>query len=303
MANTDAPESSFSWLEIDDSNKTTRGLIAVEKADNTTGAIAYWQLCGDVQLSALREAWLAEQLDEALLPKPNSDDAALTRAAKSLQEQRVLVRKDPRGGWAVVREQANTAAGLSYEIPGRVTFKDGVVTFADGVDSASYEARVRAEYERARSTLSTVDVSQWLVGLMTKLGGVPLRDRGGIYFVPRKAIETYQKARRAVEAKSSHALHEIPAMRSTETVRAIVDAVTHEARTSCEMIEGELNAATGLGSRAAKNRIDEVDAMLSKLLDYEALVGQKIEGTDKRLRELRAKLEKIQTRGSQLEVD
>jgi hypothetical protein len=287
----------------------SRAVVFVKDESETTGLVTLWQLSGDVSLDRLRPLWVAAGLDESLLPSYASDTVALTRAAKSLQGQRILVRKDPRpgGGWCVVREHASTSDGLTFAAGVRVLVKDGEIV----VERETYSEeetrivgdQVRAAYAHARSSLFTVDVSAWLVKLADKFRAVALVDRGGTYFVPRQEVNRWRAAKAALEGCSSHAVYTFPAMRSADAVKALVEAVGREARSLVESCEGEMAAGEGIGLRAARNRIVEIDALKTKLAQYEELVGQKMAGTEARLNELRKKLETTQTRFSSVETD
>lgn len=285
------------------------GLIAVSQSSDVTGGVIYWQLTGEVSRADLVAAFVANGLDEDDAPALATPEVALGRAVKELQGRSVLIRKLKVGGWAVVCES---------EVNGELQHQQIVRVFLQGEkdnetiqhvaapgceqQAAIEVARIVAEYDKVRAALSVVDLSSWLVKTANKLDGVPLRDRGGIYFIPRANIETLRKVKASLAAaKSGCIVHEIPAMHSSEAITAIYDAVGRDASVFISDIEAELNA--GIGSRAAKNRVTEVEAFLKKVRNYEGLLGQKFTATAETLAKLVVRLNKATTRASQLEID
>lgn len=290
--------------------KAQKEIVAVKHADDSTGAVVYWQLSGDVDVASLRAAWQAEGLDEAMLLNPASPDVALRRAVKELATRNILVRQDPKGGWTFVHEETKTGA-LAYRVGTRVFLVDGQITVEKGEGETDVDAHrslsvIVAEYEEQRRKITTADASVWLVRLAGRLGAVALREAGGVYFVPRgEPVQTMAKVRKAFARCSSFVVYEIPAVRSTETLRAIVDSVTREARTFIADLETEINAGD-MGARKATNRVADVDAMVAKLRQYGTLVAATAPlaaDVEKKLGELKAKLVTMTSRTSQLEIE
>jgi hypothetical protein len=103
-------------------------------------------------------------------------------------------------------------------------------------------------------------------------------------------MDFWTKAADVVEAVSGkgHQVFRIPAMKNSEAVAAIVDAIQAEAAKVAETMEEEL-LATGddqLGKRAVKTRQTDVEALLGKLADYETLLGLQLD--------VRARVEALQ---------
>lgn len=285
------------------------GLIAVSQSSDVTGGVVYWQLTGEVNQQELVAALIEAGLTEDDAPALATPEVALGRAVKELQGRSVLIRKAKvAGGWAVVRES---------EVNGELGFQQIVRVYLEGdknnevvkfqathgyeADAALEVERIIAEYNKARTALSVIDLSSWLTKTVSKLDGVPLRDRGGIYFIPRANIETLRKVKAALAAKSGCVVSEIPAMHSAEAISAIYDAVSNDSASFIADIEAELNA--GIKPRAAKNRVEEVQVFLKKVRNYEGLLGQKFEKPAATLGKLVERLNKATTRAAQLEID
>lgn len=267
--------------------------LAVAAADQTTGAVVYWQLSGDVDDADLARAWNDAGLDLGLLPNSPSPEVALNRAAKELQSRSVLIRQHPAGGWAIVKE-FNDEGKLDYVVGPRVYLsKEGVIVVEPAKHQSQGEADLDActvyeAFKKHQGLLSTTDISSALVNIASVLGAVGLRDRGGIYFVPKESIDTLHVMKTVFSVVTAHVIHEIPALKSDETVSAIVDALRREVQDAVVNVEGEINM--DMGTRAAANRIKEMDALADKVSGYETLLGLELSDIQSHLSSLKAKL-------------
>jgi hypothetical protein len=197
---------------------------------------------------------------------------------------------------------------LTYSVLGRVFLASGTLGICteDGYQNeatVAMRALLLPEFERAKRTYAASDLSVWLVRLASReLSSVALRERGGVYFAPRDEIRTLRNIKSALRAAGAHYIHEIPALRSTEAIAAILDAISREVATECAALETEI-AAGDLGVRAARTRIGEVDALAEKVRRYEALLGRPLGDALARLSALRAQLSGITTRFVNIEID
>lgn len=295
-----------------------KDLVAVADEASSTGTMTYWSLPGSVDIEKLRASWTAEGLNTDHLPKVPSPSVALHRACKEQTTAQRFLDKHPLGGWVLV-DRRRAGDTLAYEVGTRIrlgaTSPSGdseqiLVTPPGGKDAtpeANAEAReigarVRTEFNRLRSEIASVDVSVWLVHMVSGLKGVALRDSGGFYFIPKERTEELAKVARALKAASAHTVYEIPVMQGSKTVAAILDALRREVTETITSLEGELNDADGIGSRAARSRANEVVELNKKVRGYAKLLGINLDEVTAKLDTLRTKLEASTTRFSSLEV-
>jgi hypothetical protein len=270
--------------------------VVTPEASEIAGAISYWRLSGSVSLAGLTAAWAAEGLDPELLPDTPANDVALGRAVRDLQAKRRLVRPLARRGAWVVKDETVTADGKDV-----IHVRVASVKFADGgpvIDpgEASIEAfesvvgLIREGFRRACVELAPEDISYWLIGLANANASVSLRESGGIYFLPRTSTDFWRRVVRAVESCSGHRIFQIPAMKNSEAISAIFDAVVNEANRAVAAIETELLAEGDdrLGARALESRAAACDAMLTKIASYETLLGVPFDVMRSRVDDLRA---------------
>jgi hypothetical protein len=272
---------------------TAQAIYAVPDAEQA-GAIVYWRLSGTINAAQLEEAWQNANLALELLPETPSPEAALRRAVYEQKERRRLARKLPNGkGWALVNELVD-GDDLEYEISIRVFLnKVGQVEFEMPEDVRPEEqqmcTQIEASFYQHLDELSAADVSAWLVGFSAKCSAVSLRERGGIYFVPRQNLAYWRSAYKAIQSVSGHSCYEIPALKSDEAVDAILDAVTREAQAAAEAMAEEL-ASGDLQSRALANREERCTSMLAKLKQYEDLLGRSMGAITDRVGDLKAEI-------------
>lgn len=274
-------------------------LIVTPETVTTAGAITYWRLSGAITLDALAAAWKVEGLDEKLLPGAPSDEVAFRRAVKALEEKRVLIRPlARRGKWAVVREtvrEGQSAPDYSTRIA--ISFEKEAMR-VDAVDAGAYEAeelraKVREAFDTQRGLLHQIDIASWLVKLAEKQNAVSLRDSGGVYFVPRPAMDFWRKATHAIEFATGGKVFIIPAMKNSEAIDAITDALTIEGDKFAEAVMSELtetDADAKLGDRALASRADACRSLLKKVESYEGFLGIKLDLVRDRVNKLNASI-------------
>jgi len=255
----------------------TQNLIVTPESAQTAGTITYWRLAGQINATRLATAWAERQLNKDMLPGLPGRAVALGRAVKMEAAPRILVRPlKAESTWGIVAESAANES-ISHSLLYVVGFDGTNPTFTrEALSPTEYEAtvmRIRANFDRQQGELAPQDISAWMVRLAKKLNAVPLRDTGGIYFIPRKEADLWRHVSSAIESVSAHMVFQIPAMRNDEAIRAITDAITQEADAAVNAIMEEL---TTLGDRALKTRREACDALLVKIAEYDALLGTQL---------------------------
>lgn len=273
-------------------------LIALDATSaEVAGAVSYWSLSGTVELSALRDSLQLEGLPEPLLPTGVTLSEALVRGARvCCNGPRQLIRPLARGRWAFVQEHVRDSKHVEHKqlLTGRVEpmgegkVPTAVVELADGVKpSEAMDAlidQILGESSRQLGLLDGVDCSSWLVRVATTLHATGLRDRGGIYFVPRDVLPTWRLVARVLSEETEHRVYEIPAMRTEEAVAAVLTAV----RQTCEGRFHELTTylAEGVSTRGL-NAWERSMAETKRYVEhYVSLLGQALPDLSERLEQL-----------------
>lgn len=263
---------------------------ALTEALETAGAIVWWRIAGGFDLRALRAAWEAEKLASVWLPEPPSAVTALRRAVTEERSPTRLVRTQKNGALVLVDEQ-EIGGELEYTPVLRVTLDQvGRPEFRrSGSWNQDLVDRIHESYDQHLETVSAGDVSSWLTRMMDRLRAVPLRETGGIYFVPRFAVADWEGIVRAVRAASEHTISSVPALRSDEAATAVLDAITLEAEKAVAAMTAEVERGE-LGVRALETRIGTADTVNEKVSRYEKLFGAQLDGMHDAITKLRASL-------------
>lgn len=280
---------------------TKTDIVAVTDAQRgQAGAIVLWRLSGELDFDRLSAAWAREGLEEGLLPTRPSPEVALRRAVREQEGPRLLVRSLPsRAGYALVdvREVQDPDAPLAFDV-GLLVRLDGSKT---GLEFNGHQHQHRLagpigeEFRACLRRIEAEDTGLWLADLVKRVArAVPLRDTGGVYFVPQESVELWGKISACVREASDTFFAEVPAMTSAKAVAAILDAVTREAAGQIEGVEADIQKALaergGMGARAVRTRLSACAALEAKLATYESLLDTRLEDVRGRLVGLRANL-------------
>lgn len=268
-------------------------VMIVNESIPLAGVVTWWRLSGVVDADELAAAWEAQGLGEALLPSPTTPLHALRSAMGEHKHARRLVR--PLGGhdgFALVSEKAEerdlrhgVLLTAQFDAEEKLRFEDPGAT--------GLEAAIALAYERALRSIDPGSVGYWLARVAKHLAAVSLRDTGGVYFVPQPSLETWKKVVAVVREVSTHHVSQVPAMRSSEAVAAVLDAIEREAQAEVEQITSELaahNAGDAYGKRALETRITRCAGMDAKVAGYEALLDKKLDTLRAQLESLRAQV-------------
>ncbi len=276
---------------------TNEKITAVTTQIDTAGAISYWRLSGAVQPSRLRAQWVSRGLDEKLLPSLPAPEVALRRAVIELAGKRRLVRPlKNRAQWVVLDESVTPdGQNVDHVKVCTVKYEKGAVINSGDADpavSSAAQALVLANYQRTQNELAPEDISHWLITLAEKQNAISLRETGGVYFVPQPGVAFWQNAVAAIEAASEHKVFQIPAVKDSDAVAAILDAINEEARRAIEAIERELDQEgdDALGARALETRAGTADKILAKVASYETLLDTRMGTLRDRIDGLKANL-------------
>ena len=261
----------------------------VTEAMETAGCVSYWRVGDSISIKKLDQAWADAGLDEKLLRDVPSNQTALRRAVMDQQDRHRLVRGVGKGAYAVVdetvyeAEEGGQAKAPTYTTIGIATLGDNgpVLTAVDGngAEVAALQATIEGAYKKQQGLYDSSDITSWLVSLAHKNNAVTLRESGGVYFIPRAAMDFWNKAAGVIEKVSSNAVFRIPAMKNDEAVAAITEAISAEAAKVAQDMENELvqQGDDALGARAIRGRQTEIEALLGKLSAYEELLGKQLE--------------------------
>lgn len=260
----------------------------------------YWHVTGTITYNAFASVWNAADMDRVLdstgrvafLPSRPTDDVALRRALSELEDKRTLVRPLARGQWAVVQETVMGDRTAHVQVATAKTDIHGMPVIDLLTDSTAVRdamAGVMNRYAECREELTTQDMSMWLSRLVPKLDAVTLRERGGVYFIPRDRIPAIRAIAGILRVVSQHVVFEIPALASSEAADAVLASLEAEALTEINEITEYLDE-TNRQTRAYVSRSRAVQAIREKVARYEQLFGRRMANLDNQIQSVRRRL-------------
>ena len=258
-------------------------MTQTSKQVNVSGILTYWDPA-DCDYAKLRESAKRLQLAKYLPPRPS-----LTAAARRIlgamfdcgQTYRIshlrglrgyqvdnLTRKDAENNYLpVFRILFADEHGARLPDPGyRVTLSE-----SSAIPDA--ESRFHEAMKDARDILGRYKASRFLALSLSSLWGLPLRDRGGVYWLPADRAAEWQTIIRAVAdaAVSEFTSHTIELVHDAASIAAVVAAVKHEVAKDIAELDASLHdkatKATVMKARTS------ADGLQKRLAHYSSLFG------------------------------
>ena len=254
--------------------------VAIKDFGGEAGGTAWWTLGKDVRLSELAEAWARAGLPEDWLPELPSLEQRLGRAVRTVTALRKLARPIARKGhWALVSEVVTkdaegNAAGVTHEQTATVQIRHGELHFepyyAPQVDAIS------GAYHASYGVLDRDDVALWLVEVLEKVHGTPLRPRGGVYYVPSGELNRWRTIGKVLADAKAGDVYTLPTLAGDEAHRAVLDALTREVLEATAEVEAQALEGAVKG-RGLRSRVRECEALTARIGAYESLLGAAVD--------------------------
>jgi len=253
--------------------------IAVTSDVKTAGASVWWRLSGEFPRGLLRFHLEDSGLDaDEWLPSEPSWERCFGRAVRSLYKDKTHNIETLKGGGYAIIKKTKSETDVAHETSFAVRVVAGKV---EAVEYAPVDALLDITEEAVHFSKTVIadDVSAWLIKCAEKLGGVSLRERGGIYFIPNGALDAWKALTSALVAASNgaHTVYSLTTLHEKDAVAAILDALTTEAEEFFSSCSEKIEKGTIGGKRAISNRMSDSENLLSKIRSYETLLGRKLE--------------------------
>lgn len=260
----------------------TNNLAAIKDFNGNAGATVWWTLAGETAADKLGDAWRAQNLPGDWLPELPSIEKRMSRAVQCVQEQRKLTRPiERRGHWGIVAEVVRgegASATLQHDVVLTVRVESGQIVYSDPWHPLA--GQIAAEYSRQDGLLHRDDVALWLVDVVRRLYGTPLRPRGGLYYVLPAQVETWRRVCAAIESAGAGTSYTLPTLQGEEATRAVLDALVRDVESQANEYRENILGGN-LKKRALEARVRDCDALIEHLSQYEALLGSTVETVKK----------------------
>jgi hypothetical protein len=252
--------------------------VLVAQETPHAGGATYWSLHDDMNLDALKTAWLANGLPQEWLPEKPSVQVAFGRAVKELEGHDTEVEMvDSTGEWLLQsREEVD---GLPVRTPLAKWRLDEngvpVMTFGDSTDLHDV---MLASFEFEKGRITSGDASKWLRRLVDdELDSIPLRWNGGFYYIPPTQTDTMQRIKEALKTATAHRVQILPMFKNDDAVEAIMTSSIENAKKEAEKLITDLEAnKDGNGKikgEGLRNRAERAEAIKAQMQRYAAMLG------------------------------
>ncbi len=270
---------------------STAPVIALSESVPEAGAVVYWSLAGSPPLAAVRGALQGIVSEDSLPGEPSLSVALHQAACRTFPD--CLVRPLSKGGLAIVQEWETQEGSLQHRVLWHVQSQRDYVTPQAGQEQQEHETaawNLGHAMGEAMATCPAAHLGDWLVRQVKAWGGVGLRDRGSVYFLPPGAMPAFRAVRDALARVSGadYRFSVIPAVRGDEAVQAVLRAVLAEAEQ--EAASMELDLCEAMGKKAIDNRMARCEQVEAKVASYEKLLEQAMPNIKERLDGLRCQL-------------
>lgn len=155
-------------------------------------------------------------------------------------------------------------------------------------DTAGDAPAIHAAFSAARSNVPSHSVGRSLVKILSAVGATPLRDTGGLYWIPPEKVDLIAKVGGVVRSASTAGmaavngfggratLYMIRTAMDESAVEAVADSLEREVRSEVARITAEIEAGN-LGKRALDGRTTESAKLAAKIAHYEEILGRSMD--------------------------
>lgn len=145
-----------------------------------------------------------------------------------------------------------------------------VVSGRDPGVTAPFKALLVERFSYYRENFTARDLANWLPRRIAGMDGIPVRDNGGVYFIPRDSRAAWERLVNTLRAVSAHKVFGVPVLPVEDTAYALLDAVEREVK---EWVAATIMDLPALKDRGRAARLAQMEKLKDKLTKYEALFG------------------------------
>lgn len=131
--------------------------------------------------------------------------------------------------------------------------------------------------EASLATLGASAVGKVLSDVVDKLGGVSLRDGGGVYWLPERSAADWSRFAADIESAGvGNSVYAMQVAADAEMVRCVGDRMTGEVGTQLESLEAELGAFTMTPETVEKRRA-KMEELMRQVENFENAFATRLE--------------------------
>lgn len=247
-----------------------------EKQISIAGAVTYWTLPEFSDAKKLEDGFEAIGLAPYTPTRPTHLVALKRALTEVFTKRKHLVRplkSETFPRFAVVREEAGHD-DLDYNIIFRVEADDLDNLHFDNPDHPAVPA-IDEAYRKQRAQVPSGAVGSALSTIAHALGGVRLRDSGGVFWLPADALDKWNAVAGVVTnaaAEGRGCIYRLRTAIDESTIEAVGDAITRDVEDSIADIQKKLKEQERRSS--FEKRKDEAVALDARIAKYEQVLGR-----------------------------
>jgi hypothetical protein len=264
----------------------TNGNGIVNKSFSVAGSVVTWTIAEDSSLATLSATWGAGGFEVPLPVTPDKAmKAAIDRIVQVASGHRKLIRpRDGTEGGYEIFEEWTAKGSDGHDHVERRSLGIGAATDTGGTflaasGSKTLETAVESQFWAERNILPHNRVALALVHNLEKLGALPLRSTGGVYWVPGKHEATLRLLADGLRQAGKGAVSTLYLLNTAldqDALVAVSAALTAQVEAQVSEINAEIDSGK-LGARALKARAEQADRLTSKIAEYETDLGMTLD--------------------------
>lgn len=257
-----------------------------EQHISIAGAVTYWTLAEFSDAQKLSEGLEAIGLGPYAPIRPTPLVAVKRALTETFTKRRHLIRPLDNDKYAVVSEEKRGPNDLDYEVIFRV--------HADRTDNLSFDKpdhpavpAFEEAYHRQRKQVPAGAVGSALAAIAHILGGVRLRESGGVFWIPSgEALDKWEAVAGVITSAANEGRAVVYRLRTAiddSTVEAVSDAITRDVEDSIEDIRKKLKDQERYSS--FEKRKSEAVALDARVARYESILGKTLDALRKQAKD------------------
>jgi ferredoxin len=223
---------------------------------------------------------------------------------------RPLKNRDKNGYTVVAEVKGEDENDFPAVASATITAEGEIVVRSGEIDAVKLQ-ELANHFKRVLPASSVSAVMVEIVNIV--LGGLSMRDGGGIYFMPEDKLSKWKSVGMAVESAacdgSKNCVTVCPMETNEMTLRDIRDAIVREVETESAAIRKEL-VDNDFGVRAIENRVSRSGDLIARMQQYEKLLGETLgscrealKPTLQALQAAKAEQDSVQTFGDMYDIE
>lgn len=171
---------------------------------------------------------------------------------------------------------------VTIDESGRRTYYSDIITFEE-------EQLVAEKYDKFSDHITSGQVTNCLVKILTRLGGITLRPSGAVYWLPVESLDLWAKLVDVVEGAAVEGaetmIHALKVSFDESGVRAIGEGLVNEINLEADALIEKLKSDK-IKDATLTRALEKADALRAKVSHYEAALGKSMEGLHTKLQQV-----------------